>query len=321
MTRRLFFIIAAMMMSCSLTFAQTASEESSEPSESAEQTSSKEEKKGNSLENQTQLRHYVEIGARGGVSSFVGNPKQGYFEPGYNAGFGFYYIMRSLNYHVGMRTGLAAEASQSRFKTTNGYSDIFTTVDGNGEPIEVTYDIQRLDETHTQVYFSIPLQFSVFGENLAFHIGPTFALPLADFSNQVLYNSTLSCYYPLSGVRVENDPLMAAGFQEQQTMSIRHDKILPKVWVLASAELTYDVEFNGHYAMCFGLYADYALNSFTVEKSSNPSLMYLVPAEEGSTTLVRKTDSALRANLNGNQMVDKFSYFSAGFKVAFKMFD
>lgn len=315
MTRKSIAILCALMLSCGFAFSQ------SDDAGAAVTEEQKEDKKVNSLENQTSLRHYFEMSAIGGVSSFVGNPKQGYFEPGYNTGLGFYYVMRSLKYHIGMRTGLAAESSQSLYKTTQGYSDRFSTFDGNGEPMDVNYSIQRLNERHTQVYFTIPLQFSVFGENLAFHIGPKLSIPLADFSNQVLYNTDLSCYFPLSGKTVLSDAQLAAGFQEQQTMSIRHDKILPKIWILGSAELTYDVEFKEHYALCFGLYADYSFNHFTVEKSANPSLLYLTPKEEGSTTLVRKTDSALRANINGSQMIDKFSYFAAGFKVAFKMYD
>ena len=274
-----------------------------------------------SLENNTPLRHYIEVAGQAGVASFVGDPRQGYFSPSYNAGLGFFYVMRSLPYHVGMRTGLAAESSQSRFRTSEGYADIFSTTDGEGQPLDVTYNIGSLSEVHTQVYFTIPLQFSVFGENLAFHIGPKVAIALADFSEQTLYQTTMSAKYPLSGVVVNNDAKLAMGYQEQQTLSVRHDKILPRIWAMVSAELTYDVPFGNKYAICFGLYADYALNHFTVAKSNNPSLLYVTPIEEGSTQLTRMSDSVLRAEYNGKQNVDRFGYFAAGLKVAFKMWD
>ncbi|MBQ7210872.1 MAG: hypothetical protein IJS05_08280 [Paludibacteraceae bacterium] len=264
------------------------------------------------------VRNYLEIAGQGGVSSFVGNPHQGYFAPGYNAGLGFYYILRSLPYHIGMRTGLAAESSQSVYKISD-YSDTYLTVDAAGDPLEVNYNIGNINDTHTQFYFTIPIQFSVFGKNLAFHVGPKLSVTLTDFSSQDLYSVQLGCYYPNSGKRVDNDANLSAGFQPQQTLSVKHDKILPKIWLSAAAELTYDVNITKNYCITFGLYADYAINQYTVDKTTNPSLLYLTKMSDDSNVLIRKSDSALRGNYNGDQLVEKFGYFSAGFKVAFKV--
>ncbi len=278
------------------------------------QTDSEQKQDASAAKPQSTLRHYLEISGNAGVTSFVGNPTQGYFAPSYNAGLGFYYIMRSMKAHVGLRTGLSAQTSENRFMADN-YTDTYATEDLNNNPMDVTYTLRTVDEKINQVYFTIPLQFSAFGNNFNFHIGPQISIPLFDYTRQNIYNGTLSCStHP-------NDPNYSSGMIERQELTVKNDKVLPKVWIMLASEISYDVVFAERFALNFGIYADYALNSFSVETSNQPSLLTLQETQTGSGVLTRTTTSALRAQYKNQPLIDKFGYFSAGLKIALKMWE
>lgn len=274
-------------------------------------------------------KHIFEFAAKAGFSDLTYDAQLGHIYPGYNTGVEFNYIFRSHK-HVGFRIGFDAESSQSRFQAKD-YSDAFSINDPNGELMNVTYNIERLEEKHTQVYFSVPLQMGIYANCVNLFIGPKFAFPLAAWTRQELRNSEMSAIYPSTGTVVTDMPAISAGKIEKQFYAEdaglkTNPNYLPKVWIMLAGDLSVDVKIDKHHCLGIGVYGDYALNRATMSKTDNLSLLYLVEgAKEG--TLARDSESILKANFNGlpdNQgqpLVHHFGYFSAGLKISIKVWD
>lgn len=265
-----------------------------------------------------QTQHIFEFAAQGGVSGLLYKSACGYMAPSFNTGASFNYIYRSPH-HVGFRVGLGAEGSQSIF-TAKDYQDTYMATDLDDDPIEIRYHIDRTDEKHTSVYFSVPFQLALFGNNFSFYIGPKVALPLASWSRGYMYNSTLEVYYPQYDALVNNSVALTAGNVEKQFYSENHAKYLPKIWVMLSADMVYDIKINKYHSLGIGLYADYALNNAKVAATDNLSLQYISDMHQ-QFPVTRQVESVLKANYQGGQLIESLGYFSAGLKIRIKVWE
>lgn len=268
--------------------------------------------------NQKQPENIFEFAAQGGVSGLLYKSDGGYMAPSFNTGASFNYIYRSP-YHVGIRVGLGAEGSQSKFAAKD-FHDAYMATDLDNDPIEVRYTIDRVEEKHTSVYFSVPVQFAVFAKNLSFYIGPKVSLPLISWSRQSMYNSALEVYYPQYNAIVNNSVALTAGNVEKQFLNADDVKYMPKVWIMLSADLVYDIKIDKYHSFGIGLYADYALNRAKVTATDNLSLQYISDMHQ-QFPVTRQVESAMKANYQGNPLIESFGYFSAGLKLRIKAWE
>ena len=259
-------------------------------------------------------RHTLEVGAKAGISSLLYQSDYGKSSLRVNTGLDIAYAYISPHY-VGYRIGLSADYSASAFVATD-YEDQYTCTDVEFDNMEVHYTTQRWQETHHQLYLSVPIQFAVAYKRFEFYIGPKLMLPVYTKYDNRMENADLQCTYTAYQSTVSQALALTAG---NRALQAQEGDILrfPKIWYALSAEIGYSIPLAPKHALRLSLYADVALNAYSLTSVQNLSAILLTDTRYG-IPVERTIESALNANRaldHGKQVITSMRYFDFGLKV------
>lgn len=263
--------------------------------------------------------HLFEAGMHGGVAGWSSQPVYVNKQVGFHGGAQIYYNYLSP-YVVGLRTGLTLDCHRAGFAKTN-YEDHYSTIDVDGQRMDINYTIGQLSERYTTWSVGIPLQLVFSYENFLLFLGPKVVFPLACTWKQTADNAALSVYYPDYDNRVyESYPLAAS---RDFAMTNDGKLQLPKVQWWLSAELSYRIVLNNRSRkyrsyLIVGAYADYCLTPYKPVHSDAESLIMLTDTRDGFP-LQRILTPVMEANRQGASLVSRCSLFDVGVKISYAL--
>ena len=262
--------------------------------------------------------HLFEAGAKFGLSGYDAQCTYVTPKPDIHAG-----LLLSYAYHspfvVGCRVGVTAERHQVGFYKNN-YTDCYTTIDVEGDLMQVDYSIRGLREDYTTWSVGFPLQVGVTYKHVNLYIGPKIVVPFSGSWTETAEGASLSVYYPLQDNRVyESYPLAASRSFNEQRDGTRKNVVVQ--WWL-SAELSYDIvlfttrRYRSY--LSIGIYADY---SFTREKDAPSELISLLMLSDtrDGFPLHRMMVPVVSAFRQGERLVSGRKPFDLGIKVSYRL--
>lgn len=261
--------------------------------------------------------HVFEAGLHGGAAGW--NAQTNYVSPraGFHGGAQIYYTYFSPRI-IGFRTGATFDFHQPGFGKLN-YEDTYSTIDVEGQQMEISYNIGSLRETHSTWSVGIPLQLAFTKKRFTFFAGAKAVFPLANKWSQTVEKAALSVYYPDYDNRIYDSYPLAASrdFKQSNTGKLE----LPKVQWWLSLELSYAIPLNTwavHYRsyLMVGAYFDYCFNKYTPSRSMAESLIMLTDTRDGFP-LQRVLTPVLEANRQGRKLVTDCSLFDVGIKISY----
>ena len=263
--------------------------------------------------------HLFEAGVHGGVAGWSAQPIYVNKQVGFQGGAHIYY--NYLTQHViGFRTGLTLDCHRAGFAKTN-YDDHYSTIDVEGQRMEIDYTIGQLSERYTTWSVGIPVQLAFSYENVLLFLGAKAVFPMSTKWKQTADNAALSVYYPDYDNRVyESYPLAAS---RDFAMSNDGKLSMPKVLWWLSAELSYRIVLNDRARayrsyLIVGVYADYCLTPYKPVQSDAESLIMLTDTRDGFP-LQRVLTPVMEANRQGISLVSRCSLFDAGLKISYAL--
>ena len=261
--------------------------------------------------------HVFEAGLHGGAAGW--NAQTNYVSPraGFHGGAQIYYTYFSPRI-IGFRTGATFDFHQPGFGKLN-YEDSYSTIDVEGQQMDIEYSIGRLNEKQAISSVGIPIQLAFTKKRFTFFAGAKAVFPLANKWSQTVENAALSVYYPDYDNRIYDSYPLAASrdFKQSNTGKLE----LPKVQWWLSLELSYAIPLNTwavHYRsyLMVGAYFDYCFNKYTPSRSMAESLIMLTDTRDGFP-LQRVLTPVLEANRQGRKLVTDCSLFDVGIKISY----
>lgn len=261
--------------------------------------------------------HVFEAGLHGGAAGW--NAQTNYVSPraGFHGGAQIYYTYFSPRI-IGFRTGATFDFHQPGFGKLN-YEDSYSTIDVEGQQMDIEYSIGRLNEKQAISSVGIPIQLAFSKKRFTFFAGAKAVFPLANKWSQTVENAALSVYYPDYDNRIYDSYPLAASrdFKQSNTGKLE----LPKVQWWLSLELSYAIPLNTwavHYRsyLMVGAYFDYCFNKYTPSRSMAESLIMLTDTRDGFP-LQRVLTPVLEANRQGRKLVTDCSLFDVGIKISY----
>lgn len=263
--------------------------------------------------------HLFEAGLRAGMADYYARCHYVSSVPGLHGGMQISYAYHS-DYVVGLRVAVTMDCSRAGFSKID-YTDSYSVIDVENEPMEVDYSIGRLQEIHTTWSVGVPVQLALSGNNVSFYVGPKFVFPFYGRRSELAENAALSVYYPLQDNRVYNSFPLAASplFQDYQEEAVR---FLPKVQYAFAAELCYDIPvYTGRRSRSYlsvGIYFDYSFFAIQDEPSDRISLLMLSDTRDGFP-LQRILTPVVTAQRQGKRLVAERKPFDVGIKVSYRI--
>ena len=260
--------------------------------------------------------HLFEAGLRIGLAGYHAQCTYVATIPNWHAG-----VQLTYSYHsptvFGVRTGLTVDRQQAGFGKTN-YTDSYTTMDVENEPMEVNYSIGRLNEVYKTWSMGLPLQLALTWKHICLYVGPKIVMPLRISWQETAEDASLSVFYPLQNNLVQESYPIAASRSFAETQSgIKKTEIQ---WWL-SAELCYDIALYATKRcksyLSVGAYIDISIVPQKDEPSEQISLLTLSDTRDG-LPLHRTMASIITANRQNKQLVWKYQPFNAGIKIAYR---
>lgn len=261
--------------------------------------------------------YLIEAGFRTGVASYEGQYHYVSPVPNLHAG-----LQLSFAYHssrvVGFRFAATIDCHRAGFGRKD-YTDTYSVIDVENEPMQVDYTIGRLRETYTTWSVGIPLQLALAKKNVSFYIGPKIVFPLQSRWTEKAEAAALSVYYPTYDNRVyESYPLAASrSFREERQGTVQ----LPPVQYWLAAELNYDIPvYTAQRVKSYlsvGVYFDYSLSSLTADPSERISLLMLSDTRDGFP-LQRIMTPVVSAFRQGRRLVTSRNPFDVGIKISYR---
>lgn len=261
--------------------------------------------------------HVFEAGLHGGAAGW--NAQTNYVSPraGFHGGAQIYYTYFSPRI-IGFRTGATFDFHQPGFGKLN-YEDSYSTIDVEGQQMDIEYSIGRLNEKQAISSVGIPIQLAFSKKRFTFYAGAKAVFPLANKWSQTVENAALSVFYPDYDNRIYDSYPLAASrdFKQSNTGKLE----LPKVQWWLSLELSYAIPLNTwavHYRsyLMVGAYFDYCFNKCTPSRSKAESLIMLTDTRDGFP-LQRVLTPVLEANRQGRKLVTDCSLFDVGIKISY----
>ena len=261
--------------------------------------------------------HVFEAGLHGGAAGW--NAQTNYVSPraGFHGGAQIYYTYFSPRI-IGFRTGATFDFHQPGFGKLN-YEDSYSTIDVEGQQMDIEYSIGRLNEKQAISSVGIPIQLAFSKKRFTFFAGAKAVFPLANKWSQTVENAALSVYYPDYDNRIYDSYPLAASrdFKQSNTGKLE----LPKVQWWLSLELSYAIPLNTwavHYRsyLMVGAYFDYCFNKYTPSRSMAESLIMLTDTRDGFP-LQRVLTPVWEANRQGRKLVTDCSLFDVGIKISY----
>lgn len=261
--------------------------------------------------------HVFEAGLHGGAAGW--NAQTNYVSPraGFHGGAQIYYTYFSPRI-IGFRTGATFDFHQPGFGKLN-YEDSYSTIDVEGQQMDIEYSIGRLNEKQAISSVGIPIQLAFSKKRFTFFAGAKAVFPLANKWSQTVENAALSVYYPDYDNRIYDSYPLAASrdFKQSNTGKLE----LPKVQWWLSLELSYAIPLNTwavHYRsyLMVGAYFDYCFNKYTPSRSMAESLIMLTDTRDGFP-LQKVLTPVLEANRQGRKLVTDCSLFDVGIKISY----
>lgn len=262
--------------------------------------------------------HLFEAGLRAGMAGYRAQCTYVAPLPDLHAG-----VVISYSYHspqvIGLRIGATIDRHQAGFGKTD-YTDTYTTIDVENEPLQVDYTLGSLREMYTTWSVGVPLQLALSWNGLNAYIGPKVVLPLQRSWTENVNNAALSVYYPNRDNRIEESfPLAASrSFQESQR---GQNNVQAIQWWL-SAELCYDIPVHTAWRyksyISIGVYADFSLSRETDPASDRSSLLMLSDTREGFP-LHRLLNTLVTSSRQGERLVANRSLFDVGLKISYRI--
>ena len=268
----------------------------------------------------TYARHFLEVGARVGLSGLTYQTGYGSTVPGYHAALDVGYLYKSP-YWVAFRVGATVETASSSYRKAH-YEDAYTVTDVENETMTVQYNIGVLRERHYSYTASFPIQLGFHIQHFTFLIGPRFSLPFKGSYKQTASDAALAVYYPKYENLVEESFPLAAS--RNFAMENKGDLPLPKWQCSLAGELTYDFLIASQYGkaesfISVGVYFDAGLTSApTYPDADRHGILYLTDTRDGFP-LSRIMTPVLQAWREETPLVAKFGNFAVGFKVAYRL--
>ncbi len=274
-------------------------------------------------------RHFLDIGAKVGLSGLTYQTDYGTTAPGYHAGLEMGYLYKSP-YWIAFRLGAGIESASSAYRKTN-YQDSYSVIDVENETMVIQYNIGTLRETHYTYNASFPLQvgFSIHpsfaqsgGDSFTFLIGPRFSIPLHGSWKEKATNAALAVFYPKYNNLIEESYPLAA--DRSFEMEAKGDLTLPKWQCSLAGELTYDFLISSQYGktesfISVGLYFDAGLTSAPTYPDANRNGILRLSDTRDGFPLTRTMTPVLQAWREDKPLVAKFGTFDVGVKVAYRL--
>ena len=261
--------------------------------------------------------HVFEAGLHGGAAGW--NAQTNYVSPraGFHGGAQIYYTYFSPRI-IGFRTGATFDFHQPGFGKLN-YEDSYSTIDVEGQQMDIEYSIGRLNEKQAISSVGIPIQLAFSKKRFTFYAGAKAVFPLANKWSQTVENAALSVFYPDYDNRIyESYPLSASRDFKQENEG---KMTLPKVQWWLALELNYTIPLNTwatrfrSYIMV-GAYFDYCFSKHTPSRSMAESLIMLTDTRDGFP-LQRVLTPVLEANRQGRKLVTDCSLYDVGIKISY----
>ena len=267
-----------------------------------------------------QARSYLEAGARIGLAGLTYDCDYGSTVPGYHGALDIGYLYKSP-YWIAFRVGASVEAMSSTYRKKD-YTDQYTTIDVENEQMQVQYTIGTLRERHRTWGVSVPVQIGFHIDKFTLLVGPRISFPLGGDWKQTLSHAALAVYYPAYNNLVEESVPLAASrdFDMQQQGAMN----LPNWHCALSGELTYDFLISSQYGktesyISVGVYFDAGLTSAkTYPNQDQLGILALTDTRDG-LPLSRLLTPVLQAWREQKPLVNKFSNFDVGIKVAYRL--
>lgn len=264
-----------------------------------------------------QAAHLFEMGVHGGVAGWSPQPVHVRSQVGFNGGAHVYYNYLSP-YVIGFRTGVTCDFHQAGLGMKN-YEDHYSTIDKDGQTMEIDYTIGNLSERVSVWSVGIPLQLAFSARNVLFLVGGKAVFPLTNGWKQSVENAALSVYYPAYNNRVYESYALAASRNFAMTNEGRLR--LPTVQWWLGAELSYKIRLDTgakkHRSyIVVGAYCDYCLTNHTPAQSDAISLIMLTDTRDG-LPLQRVLTPVMEANRQGQKMVSRMALFDVGIKLSY----
>lgn len=265
----------------------------------------------------TYAEHVFEAGLHGGAAGW--NAQTNYVSPraGFHGGAQIYYTYFSPRI-IGFRTGATFDFHQPGFGKLN-YEDSYSTIDVEGQQMDIEYSIGRLNEKQAISSVGIPIQLAFSKKRFTFFAGAKAVFPLANKWSQTVENAALSVFYPDYDNRIyESYPLSASRDFKQENEG---KMTLPKVQWWLALELNYTIPLNTwatrfrSYIMV-GAYFDYCFSKHTPSRSMAESLIMLTDTRDGFP-LQRVLTPVLEANRQGRKLVTDCSLYDVGIKISY----
>ena len=263
--------------------------------------------------------HLFEAGLRAGMAGY--DAQCHYVSPvqGGHGGMQVSYAYHS--FHIaGFRIAVTLDRSKAGFNKTD-YTDTYSVIDVENEPMQVDYSIGRLQEMYTTWSVGIPVQLALSGNNFSFYLGPKFVFPFSGKWIEYTDKAALSVYFPLQDNRVYNSfPLAASScFQESQEGKLH---TLPEVQYWLAAEVCYDIPiYTGRRSKSYlsvGVYFDYSFSAIQEDPSDRISLLMLSDTRE-DFPLHRIMTPVVSAQRQGRRLVSSRKPYDIGIKIAYRV--
>lgn len=265
-------------------------------------------------------RHFLEVGARVGLSGLTYQTDYGSTMPGYHAAIDVGYLYKSP-YWIAFRLGASIEAGSSSYRKSD-YEDSYSVTDVENEEMTIQYNIGVLRERHYSYSASFPVQIGFHIQRFTFLVGPRITLPLSGSYKQTASDAALAVYYPKYDNLVEESyPLAASRSFEMEN---KGDLRLPTWQCALTGELTYDFLISSQYGksesfISVGVYFDAGLTSAPTYPDSDRNGILRVSDTRDGFPLSRIMTPVLEAWREEKPLVAKFGNFDVGFKVAYHL--
>ena len=261
--------------------------------------------------------HLFEAGLRAGMASYSAQCLFVSPAPDVHAGFQLGYAYHSTHV-IGFRFAATLDCHRAGFRQAN-YTDTYSVIDVENDPMQVDYTIGLLSETYTTWSVGIPLQLALAKNHFALYLGPKIVFPFRSRWIEKADDAALSVYYPNQDNRVYNSYPLAASpsFRESQNGTEQ----LPPVQYWIAAELTYDIPvYTGRRTKSYfsvGIYFDYSLSTVTADPSDRISLLMLSDTRDGFP-LRRIMTPVVSSFRQGRRLVTSRNPLDFGVKIAFR---
>lgn len=264
-----------------------------------------------------EAENLFEAGLHGGAGSWAAQTD--YIRPqmGFQGGAHLYYNYLSESV-FGFRLGLTLDHQTIGWRKKD-YQDTYSTIDVDGQQMDIAYSIGSLQEQYAIWSVGVPVQVALSYKGIMLFAGGKASFPLANTWKQSVQNAALSVYYPAYDNCVyESYPLAAsrdfAMCQEGQLQ-------LPKVQWWLVTELSYRIlldKWSRRYRsyIMVGTYFDYCFTRYTPSHSDAVSLIMLSDTRDGFP-LQRILTPIMEANRQGRKLVTDGSLFDVGIKISY----